>query len=145
MSASTRAAWFDLCLGGGCWLRAPEVFHKHGRFIPVRKARRISDETAAVLTLFLSAPQEARYGREILVEAGLKSGSLYPILHRLEDRELLESSWEELQSAVEAKRRPRRLYRLRSSSAKRAQELLDEWQRAQRQAGRSSLGRERPA
>ncbi len=100
----------------------------------MRKARRISDETAAVLELFLSDPERARYGRGIVLDAGLKSGSLYPILHRLEKRKLLESHWEALDHAVEERRRPRRLYRLNLRMASEAQGLLEEWQRAQRPA-----------
>ena len=36
-------------------------------------------------------PLEWRYGYELGVEVGLRSGSLYPILVRLGDRELLEA------------------------------------------------------
>ncbi|HEX7244767.1 MAG TPA: helix-turn-helix transcriptional regulator [Solirubrobacterales bacterium] len=110
----------------------------------MRKQRRISDEAAVVLALFLSTPEKSRYGREIVIETGIKSGSLYPILQRFEDRDLLESSWEELEQAVADKRRPRRLYRLRIKSTERAEELLDEWRR-EGAGSRTRIGRELPA
>jgi DNA-binding PadR family transcriptional regulator len=49
-----------------------------------------------------------RYGYDLAAEVHLKSGSLYPILVRLADRGLLETSWEPSQGS----RPPRHLYRL---------------------------------
>ena len=109
------------------------------------RKRRISDETAAVLQLFLSAPAQPRYGREIVALAGLKSGSLYPMLRRLEEREVLQSKWEDLEKAVDAGRRPRRLYWLRGDRTEEALEMLSDWQKAQRKSRRPVLGWELPA
>ena len=53
-------------------------------------------------------PAEWRYGYDLATEVHLKSGSLYPILVRLADRGLLETSWE----AGLDSRPPRHLYRL---------------------------------
>jgi PadR family transcriptional regulator, regulatory protein PadR len=53
-----------------------------------------------------------RYGYELGLEVGLRSGSLYPILVRLSDRELLESRWE---TDPPPGRPPRHLYRLTPS------------------------------
>jgi DNA-binding PadR family transcriptional regulator len=39
-------------------------------------------------------PARWRYGYDLATEVNLKSGSLYPILVRLADRGLLETSWE---------------------------------------------------
>lgn len=108
-----------------------------------RRKRRISDETAAVLAFFLADPGKERYGREIAVETELKSGSLYPMLRRLESREILVSAWEDLQGAVDEGRRPRRLYRLRGTSE--AQGLLREWRAAKAPSRRSRLGGTLPA
>lgn len=71
-----------------------------------------------------------RFGLEIVADAQIASGSLYPILHRLEDRAILESEWEVLEDAVAAGRRPRRLYRLDPKGADIARNLLTEWERA---------------
>jgi PadR family transcriptional regulator, regulatory protein PadR len=76
------------------------------------RPRRPSPQTARVLAALVVDPARWRYGYELGVEVGLPSGSLYPILVRLSDRDLLEASWE-----VEPRAgRPRRhLYRLTPS------------------------------
>ena len=72
-------------------------------------ARRHSPQTVAVLRALAVDPDRRRYGYELGQEVGLKAGSLYPILMRLCDRGLLESSWE----ADPPEGRPaRHLYRL---------------------------------
>jgi DNA-binding PadR family transcriptional regulator len=45
-------------------------------------------------------------------ETGLKSGSVYRALSRLEEQKLLESSWEDAEEALREKRPRRRYYRL---------------------------------
>ena len=68
-----------------------------------------SAQTVALLVALAARPQDWRHGYDLARETGLKSGTLYPILIRLAERGLLESSWEEEQPAG----RPRRhLYRL---------------------------------
>lgn len=69
---------------------------------------RLSKQTLSVLDGFLESPAEWRYGYDISRHTGLKSGTLYPILIRMAERELLETSWE----TVEEGRPPRHLYRL---------------------------------
>lgn len=49
------------------------------------------------------------YGYDLGRDAGLKSGTLYPILMRLADRQWLESKWE---ASPEQGRPARHLYRL---------------------------------
>lgn len=100
------------------------------------RTRRISDETQAVLRLFVDQPEQERFGLEVLNEAGLASGSLYPILHRLEARGILKSRWEPLDVATAASRRPRRLYMLDPRGASAAKELLAAWEHATQLASR---------
>ncbi|QNI30738.1 PadR family transcriptional regulator [Alloacidobacterium dinghuense] len=69
---------------------------------------RLSPQTLSVLDAFLDAPKEWRYGYDISRDTGLKSGTLYPILMRMAERKLLETSWE----TVEEGKPPRHLYRL---------------------------------
>lgn len=72
-------------------------------------SRRPSAQTIAVLELLLADPQRWRHGYDMVKGLEIKSGTLYPILMRLEDRDILETRWEE--SPREG--RPRRhLYRL---------------------------------
>ena len=62
-----------------------------------------------VLRAFLDDPSAPRYGYDLMKAAGLQSGTLYPLLGRLEEDGLVSSGWEVPQSAGE---RPRRYYRL---------------------------------
>jgi DNA-binding PadR family transcriptional regulator len=71
--------------------------------------RRPSRQTTDVLGALATDPATWRYGYELGLEVGLRSGSLYPILARLSDRALLESRWE---PDPPAGRPPRHLYRL---------------------------------
>jgi DNA-binding PadR family transcriptional regulator len=71
------------------------------------KIRR-SPQTVLVLGEFLEAPSEWKYGYDISRSTGLKSGTLYPILMRLAERELMETQWEQ----GEPGRPPRHMYRL---------------------------------
>jgi DNA-binding PadR family transcriptional regulator len=73
------------------------------------RSRRPSAQTVVVLRALLADPGAWRYGYELAAEVGLRSGSLYPILVRLSDRDLLEARWE---AASLAGRPPRHLYRL---------------------------------
>jgi PadR family transcriptional regulator PadR len=79
------------------------------RLIGVVRSRRPSAQTLGVLRALLADPGAWRYGYELAAEVGLRSGSLYPILVRLSDRELLEARWE---AATRTGRPPRHLYRL---------------------------------
>ena len=83
--------------------------------------RRPSPQTLAVLRALAAQPDVWRYGYELGQEIGLKAGSLYPILMRLSDRGLLESSWEEQPPTG---RPARHLYRLSADGASLAAELL---------------------
>jgi DNA-binding PadR family transcriptional regulator len=70
---------------------------------------RIGDATLLVLA---AVARGCRFGFDIMDETGLKSGSVYRALSRLEERKLLESSWEDADEALREKRPRRRYYRL---------------------------------
>lgn len=55
--------------------------------------RRPSAQALAVLGALADAGRQWRYGLEIAAATTLKSGSLYPILARLDERGLVESKW----------------------------------------------------
>lgn len=55
--------------------------------------RRPSAQTIAVLGVLADKGDGWSYGLEISALTGLKSGSLYPILQRLDERALVESQW----------------------------------------------------
>lgn len=74
----------------------------------MQRNRPPSPQTVNVLLALAADPARWRYGYDLATEVNLKSGSLYPILVRLADRGLLETSWE---PGVDS-RPPRHLYRL---------------------------------
>jgi len=62
-----------------------------------------------VFRIFLDDPAVLRYGYDLMKAAGLPSGTLYPLLGRLETRGLVASAWETPRQDGE---RPRRYYHL---------------------------------
>ncbi|GAB2565790.1 PadR family transcriptional regulator [Paractinoplanes abujensis] len=64
-----------------------------------------------VLAGLLAEPGAQRYGLELMQQSGLPSGTLYPILARLERAGWVESRWEEIDPVAEG-RPSRRYYRL---------------------------------
>lgn len=85
------------------------------------RPRRSSSQTVALLRVLLQQPGRWRYGYDLSRETGLKSGSLYPILMRLDDRGFLESGWRD---SPEPGRPPRHTYRLTKAGAAFAREQL---------------------
>ena len=67
-----------------------------------------------VLRALLEDPAEPRYGYDLMKAAGLKSGTLYPLLGRLEDEKLVTSAWDTPQQPGQ---RPRKYYRLTAKGA----------------------------
>jgi PadR family transcriptional regulator PadR len=68
---------------------------------------RLSPQTTLVLDAFLHQADEWKYGYDLSRLTGLKSGTLYPILMRMAERNLLETQWE----VGEPGRPPRHMYR----------------------------------
>jgi PadR family transcriptional regulator PadR len=79
---------------------------------------RLSPQTLLALDAFLHSPKDWKYGYDISRNTGLKSGTLYPILFRLAEHKLLETSWE----TVEPGKPPRHLYRLTADGLRFARE-----------------------
>jgi PadR family transcriptional regulator PadR len=77
----------------------------------MQRNRPPSAQTISVLRALAADPAQWRYGYDLVTEVHLKSGSLYPILVRLADRGLLETSWQ----PGAGSRPPRHLYRLTPS------------------------------
>ena len=85
---------------------------------------RLTPQTVAVLRALLTEPTKARWGRDIGNETGLKSGTLHPILARLEQAGLVESNWEEPAAHEDQGRPRRRYYRFTPGGAQTAQIAL---------------------
>jgi DNA-binding PadR family transcriptional regulator len=70
---------------------------------------RVTSATLKVMACLAAESDGWSHGYGLLVETGLKSGSLYPILMRLAERGLLDAAWE---PDPPVGRPPRHLYRL---------------------------------
>jgi DNA-binding PadR family transcriptional regulator len=57
------------------------------------RAQNISPQTRTVLATLADQPQAWRHGYDLSRETGIKSGTLYPLLMRLTEQDLLESEW----------------------------------------------------
>jgi PadR family transcriptional regulator PadR len=69
---------------------------------------RMTTTTTQVLQSLLDKPDIQRYGLEVIALTGLPSGTVFPILARLEACGWLASGWEDVDPR--AVRRPRRRY-----------------------------------
>lgn len=102
------------------------------------RTRRPSPQTIAVLHALAAQPDQWRYGYDLCRELGVQAGSMYPILMRLADRDLLETSWD---TDPAPGRPPRHLYRLTSTGRAYADSLEPDVQAA---PAKRPVGRPRP-
>ena len=79
--------------------------------------------TQLVLEALLADPQRELYGLEIGEAAGLRSGTVHPILARLEGYGWLASRWEDIDASAEG-RPARRYYTLTAEGAQAARAAL---------------------
>jgi DNA-binding PadR family transcriptional regulator len=73
------------------------------------RPRRASAQTLLVLQAFMAHRRRWRHGYDLSSETGLPSGTIYPVLMRLSERQLLDAEWE---PSPTPGRPPRRMYRL---------------------------------
>ena len=99
-------------------------------------AMRRSTQTTLVLQELLGKRREWSYGYDISKSTGLKSGTLYPILMRLAENQLLETAWE---TTVEG-RPPRHLYKLTDDGLRYAREQVSAEAEKARAVGVPVLG-----
>jgi PadR family transcriptional regulator, regulatory protein PadR len=84
---------------------------------------KLTNALVQVALAIMSNPNDRLWGYDMSKETGLRSGVLYPILHRMLDEGWLVDGWEELDSAIE-KRPPRRYYRLTEEGSRQLGALL---------------------
>src|SRR5215204_5857553 len=82
---------------------------------------RLTRTTALVL---VALARGVRHGFDVLDATGLPSGTVYPILRRLEASGLVKSRWEAVQIARDEGRPPRRYYELTGAGAEALREAL---------------------
>lgn len=83
--------------------------------------RSLSSAARNLLAILLDAGEEWSHGYALGRAAGIKSGTLYPLLIRLEGQGHLEAQW---QPPSEPGRPPRHAYRLSAEGRAFAQQLL---------------------
>ncbi len=89
-----------------------------------RAGPRMTIPTQLVLRALLAEPTQEMYGLQICEQAGLPSGTIHPILARLEhEHGWLTSRWEDIRPQDEGRPR-RRYYRLTEDGAERARIAL---------------------
>lgn len=89
---------------------------------------RITMNLLKVLRVLLEDPTAKHYGFKVGRTAGLRGGSLYPVLQRLEQAGMLASGWEDVDPSAVGRPR-RRLYWLTSEGAEHGRRTLQEAQR----------------
>jgi PadR family transcriptional regulator, regulatory protein PadR len=89
---------------------------------------RMSLQTLRVLEVFLENPTAQLSGADVHERCRLASGTLYPILLRLESAGWFTSRWESIDPSSAGRPR-RRLYRLTSTGLKRASEVFASFSR----------------
>jgi len=89
---------------------------------------RMSLQTLRVLETFLENPTEQLSGADVHERCGIASGTLYPILLRLEAAGWFVSQWETIDPSSAGRPR-RRLYRLTSTGLKRVTEVFASFNR----------------
>ncbi|MFD7710865.1 PadR family transcriptional regulator [Streptomyces sp. NPDC059785] len=94
---------------------------------------RMTLQTQLVLRALLEDPAKQRYGLELCELAGLPSGTIYPILARLEQVGWVDSTWEDPAVHEKAGRPRRRFYRITRDGAEQAREALARVYRSRRQ------------
>jgi DNA-binding PadR family transcriptional regulator len=104
---------------------------------------RFTHSTALVL---VALARGTRHGFDLLEETGLQSGTVYPILRRLESAGLVRSRWEAVQRARDEGRPPRRYYELSGAGAEALKEALERHPDAARAiGGHAGVPRPHPA
>jgi PadR family transcriptional regulator PadR len=98
------------------------------------KPPRMTLQTQLVLRSLLEDLTKPRYGTELCEMTGLPSGTVYPIVARMEQAGILESSWEDAETHIREGRPRRRYYCIKPDGV----EQVRDWLAASYKAGRTS-------
>jgi PadR family transcriptional regulator PadR len=98
---------------------------------------RMTLQVQLVLREMLNEPAESRYGLDLCAAIGLPSGTIYPIMARLERIGWVESDWEDPNAHIAEGRPRRRYYRLTREGAECATEALRAIRQARKTATRA--------
>jgi PadR family transcriptional regulator, regulatory protein PadR len=84
----------------------------------MKRPRSPSSQMEKLLAVLAENPGQWFYGYPLMKAAGLQSGTLYPLLARMESQGIVESEW---RAPLQAGRPPRHAYRLTSAGVALAQ------------------------
>ncbi|HLJ98830.1 MAG TPA: PadR family transcriptional regulator [Streptosporangiaceae bacterium] len=98
---------------------------------------RMTLQVQLVLVEMLKDPAAPRYGLDLCAETGLPSGTIYPILARLERIGWVDSDWEHPETHIAEGRPRRRYYQLTRDGAELGGEALQAIQRERKSAARA--------
>lgn len=89
------------------------------------RSRRLSPASVAVLRALAGG---VTYGFDVMDATGLRSGTVYPVLARMERRDLVQSKWEDPDASRRTGRPARKHYRI-TASGRRALAEAAAWYR----------------
>ncbi|MET3807539.1 DNA-binding PadR family transcriptional regulator [Nakamurella sp. UYEF19] len=89
----------------------------------VDRLPRLTHSTQAVLRAMVENPMALKYGLEVGAATGLPSGTIHPILARLENLGWVESDWEAIDPKIQGRPR-RRYYRISDDGLSAARQAL---------------------
>ncbi len=78
---------------------------------------KLTGQLERVLRVLVADPSAAHYGYDLMKAAKLPSGTLYPMLARLQQEGLVDSQWEDQRTGAGG-RPPRKYYRLTAEGAR---------------------------
>jgi PadR family transcriptional regulator, regulatory protein PadR len=110
----------------------------------MKYAVKMTGPVQQVLRAMLEDAAVPRYGLEISKQAGLETGTLYPVMARLEAVGWVEGHWEDPELSIADGRPRRRYYQLTRDGAEQARVALAEIS-GRREKRRSTLGSAWPA
>ncbi|MEM9013544.1 MAG: PadR family transcriptional regulator [Pseudomonadota bacterium] len=102
----------------------------------MKRSRSLSEPARKILSALLDAGNAWSHGYELCRQTGVKSGTLYPFLIRLEEEGYLNSEWRQ---PTQRGRPPRHTYRLTASGVLLAQKNPPQSVRTRSGNGRPAL------
>ena len=111
------------------------------RRLPMMPRLNLTYPTALVLKALAAG---FHHGFDVMDATGLPSGTVYPILRRLDREGLLDSSWEQQATAQAEQRPPRRYYAITTAGARMLADAIARYPTLDQAIGREG-GRMRPA
>ena len=97
--------------------------------------------TLPTATVLAGIDHGLRYGFDLIEASGLRAGTVYPILRRLEEAGLIVGAWEAVSRSRAEGRPPRRYYRLTSAGETKLAEAFSRYPGVARTFEKGGSGR----